>query len=201
MDAEYTGRVVSRKTLLRAAILAAPIPVLLQQFPALAADTEPTPDCEPPPARTPLSPEGPEYRPTSPLRDTFTGRGAPLIVSGCVYNLSCRPIANALLDFWHADASGNYDNVGDNFRGHQFTNAQGQYRLTTIFPGLQYYGRTRHIHVKVQARGRPILTTQLFFPNEPQNILDWQYDPRLLMAVPPNQTPRQATFDFVLNFS
>ncbi|PZG44005.1 hypothetical protein C1I98_17750 [Spongiactinospora gelatinilytica] len=70
MDAEYTGRVVSRKTLLKVAILVAPIPVLLQRSPALAQDMAPTPYCESPAERTPSSPEGPEYRPASPLRPT-----------------------------------------------------------------------------------------------------------------------------------
>jgi protocatechuate 3,4-dioxygenase beta subunit len=64
------------------------------------------------------------------------------------------------LDFWQADVNGAYDNVGFRFRGHQFTNAQGAFALTTIVPGL-YPGRTRHIHVKMQAPGRPVLTTQL----------------------------------------
>ena len=44
--------------------------------------------------------------------------------------------------------------------GHQFTDADGRYRLETVVPGL-YPGRTRHIHVKVQAKGGPVLTKRI----------------------------------------
>jgi len=65
-------------------------------------------------------------------------------------------------------------------------------------PGL-YPGRTRHIHVKVQAPGRPILTTQLYFPNEPRDNTDSIFDARLLMTVRDNGSVKEAAFDFVLN--
>ncbi len=69
----------------------------------------------------------------------------------------------ALVDLWHADECGEYDNSGFRYRGHVFTDAQGRYRFRTIVPAI-YSGRTRHYHVKVQApRGR-VLTTQLYFP-------------------------------------
>jgi hypothetical protein len=60
------------------------------------------------------------------------------------------PAANALLDFWQANPNGAYDNTGYTLRGHQYTDANGYYTLTTIVPGI-YPGRTEHIHVKVQA--------------------------------------------------
>ena len=105
----------------------------------------------------------------------------------------CKPIANALLDFWHADEQGDYDNSGFRFRGHQFSDAEGRYRLETIVPAL-YPGRTRHIHVKVQVRGGPILTTQLYFPNEPQNARDGLFAPELVMKM---AKPGLAGFDFI----
>jgi len=58
-------------------------------------------------------------------------------------------VGGALLDFWQADAAGDYDNTGFRLRGHQFSGADGRFRLATVVPGL-YPGRTRHIHVKVQ---------------------------------------------------
>ena len=118
-----------------------------------------------------------------------------LMVSGYVFGTSCRPVAGALLDFWQADNAGAYDNTGYRLRGHQYTNAQGAFSLTTIVPGL-YPGRTRHIHVKVQAPGQPILTTQLYFPNEPRNTTDTLFDPRLLMTVRPAGSAKEASFDF-----
>ena len=47
------------------------------------------------------------------------------------------------------------------------TQAAG-WRLDTIVPA-EYPGRARHIHVKVQAPRRRLLTTQLYFPGEPGN--------------------------------
>ncbi len=76
--------------------------------------------------------------------------GVRLTVGGYVFGLACRPISGVLLDFWQADTNGAYDNTGFRFRGHQFTGADGSFKLTTIVPGL-YPGRTRHLHVKVQA--------------------------------------------------
>ncbi|MFC4055329.1 dioxygenase [Actinomadura syzygii] len=150
---------------------------------------------------TPPQTEGPYFTPGSPERsDISTGQaGTKLIVSGIVYNQACQPVAHALLDFWQADNAGNYDNSGYTFRGHQYSDAQGRYSLTTIVPGL-YPGRTRHIHVKVQAPNRPILTTQLYFPNEPRNNSDTIFDRRLLMTMGtgPNGV-RTGTIDFVIN--
>ena len=78
----------------------------------------------------------------------------------------CKPVPNALLDFWHSDEQGAYDNRGFRYRGHQHADAQGRYRLETIVPA-EYPGRTRHIHVKVQApRGR-ILTPRSTSPAIP----------------------------------
>jgi protocatechuate 3,4-dioxygenase beta subunit len=102
-------------------------------------------------------------------------------------------MAGALLDFWQCDAKGEYDNRGNTLRGHQFTDAQGRYSLETILPGV-YPGRTRHIHVKVQAPNQPILTTQLYFPNEPQNAQDFLYQPELLIAL----ADGRGRFDFVV---
>ena len=86
----------------------------------------------------------------------------------------------ALVDFWQADDRGQYDNTGYRLRGHQFTDDTGHYRLETIVPGL-YSGRTRHIHVKVQAPNQPVLTTQLYFHGEPANQRDFIFNPDLVM--------------------
>ncbi|HEV2123147.1 MAG TPA: dioxygenase, partial [Chloroflexota bacterium] len=121
-----------------------------------------------------------------------------LLLTGRVLATNCRPMANALVDFWQTDAGGAYDNTGYRFRGHQFTDNAGQYRLETVVPGL-YPGRTRHIHVKVQAPNRPVLTTQLYFPGEPRNAQDGIFHPELLVAMQEANGGYAATFDFVLN--
>jgi protocatechuate 3,4-dioxygenase beta subunit len=160
----------------------------------------PTPACgddDPTPAQT----EGPFYTPDTPQRTSLLEpgiTGTPLLVTGTVLATNCQPIAGALLDFWHCDDSGVYDNVGFRLRGHQFADDQGRYTLETILPGL-YPGRTRHIHVKVQAPNQPVLTTQLYFPDEPENANDGIFDPALLMDVQASQTGKLAAFDFVLD--
>src|SRR5262249_40106142 len=127
--------------------------------------------------------EGPFFKTDTPLRVSLVEAGskAPrLLVAGRVLSARCTPVANALLDFWHADEEGEYDNRGFRYRGHQFTDAEGRYRLATIVPA-EYPGRTRHIHVKVQAPGRRILTTQLYFPGDPGNARDGLYERDLEM--------------------
>ena len=144
--------------------------------------------------------EGPFYKPNSPERTSLreTGiSGTPLTVTGYVLSTTCQPIAHALLDFWQADSNGNYDNTGFRLRGHQYTDNQGRYSLDTIVPG-EYTGRTRHIHVKVEAPGRPVLTTQLYFPGEARNDSDGIFSPELLMHVQQTSTGELAMFNFII---
>ena len=160
-----------------------------------------TPACGEKPERTPSQTAGPFYTPDSPRRGSLVepGGGAErLALMGFVLSPQCKPVANALLDFWHCDEAGNYDNRGFRYRGHQFTDAQGRFRLDTIVPG-EYPGRTRHIHVKVQAPGGRVLTTQLYFPREPRNRSDWIYRPELTMQITRKGIQRDARFDFVVN--
>lgn len=144
--------------------------------------------------------EGPYYTPNSPERTSLLEDGIDgtrLLVTGYVLSTDCTAIPQALIDFWHCDADGNYDNVGYRLRGHQYTDANGMYTLETILPGL-YPGRTRHIHVKVQAPNQPILTTQLYFSGEAQNASDGIYDPALEMTLQDTADGQQGTFNFVL---
>lgn len=157
----------------------------------------PTPACEDGDEPTPEQTEGPFFTPDSPERKSLLEpglEGAPLVLTGLVLATDCTPISVALVDFWHADAAGQYDNEGFRLRGHQFADAQGRYRLETIEPGL-YTGRTRHIHVKAQAPDGPVLTTQLYFPGEPGNANDSIFDPSLVMSI---REAGAARFDFVL---
>ena len=149
---------------------------------------------------TPAQTEGPYYKPGSPERASLRESGlagTPLTITGYVFSTACQPVAHAWLDFWQADSNGNYDNTGFRLRGHQFTNKQGRYSLETIVPG-EYPGRTRHIHVKVQAPGQAVLTTQLYFPGEPHNDSDSIFSPELLMQVQNKTNGQFATFNFVL---
>ncbi|TVL89517.1 carbohydrate-binding protein [Streptomyces sp. SAJ15] len=211
MDSEAKPAHVSRKTVLRAAAaVGMAVPVTLMGVPALArtltGSGEPpalTPPCDDGDDPTPPQTEGPYFKPNSPRRSSLLEPGLPgvrLTVSGYVFGLACHPVSGVLLDFWQADTNGAYDNAGFRLRGHQFTDSRGAFTLTTIVPGL-YPGRTRHLHVKLQAPGRPVLTTQLYFPGEPRNNTDPIFDPRLLMSVRDTGGAKEAAFDFVLNVS
>ncbi|HBY93467.1 MAG: hypothetical protein M5U01_22315 [Ardenticatenaceae bacterium] len=167
---------------------------------AVAQVLPPTPQCGDDDDVTPAQTEGPYFTPNSPERTSLLEpgiTGTKLIVTGYVLSTTCQPIAGALLDSWQCDANGEYDNVGYRLRGHQFTDEQGRYRLETIVPGL-YPGRTRHIHVKVQAPNRPVLTTQQYFPGEPRNTGDGIFNPDLLMDVQDTADGKVATFNYVL---
>jgi len=146
---------------------------------------------------TPRQTEGPFFKTDSPERRNFlesNSNGQRLVLAGAVLTPDCKPVPNALLDFWHSDEQGAYDNRGFRYRGHQHADAQGRYRLETIVPA-EYPGRTRHIHVKVQApRGR-ILTTQVYFPGDPGNKRDGLYLPELEMK----RSKDEGSFDFVVS--
>lgn len=145
---------------------------------------------------TPRQTEGPFFKTDSPRRISLVEAGSKasrLVVTGVVLSAQCKPVANALLDFWHSDEEGAYDNRGFRYRGHQFSDAQGRYRLETIVPAA-YPGRTRHIHVKVQAPGGRVLTTQLYFPGDPGNRRDGLYRPELEVR----KKGEEASFDFVV---
>ena len=146
---------------------------------------------------TPATTEGPHYLPNTPERATLREAGMagdPLLITGYVLDANCAPIPGAWLDFWQADASGLYDSTSFRLRGHQFTDADGRFRLDTIIPGPAD-GRPRHLYVKVQAPGGPLLTTQLFFPDDPANPIDPDFRSELLLTFNDAQT---TAFDFVI---
>ena len=133
---------------------------------------------------TPALTEGPyfvdEMLNRSDIRtDPATGTARPGVPLELTLALSqvgasgCSPLAGALVDMWHCDALGVYSDVsaqrtvGQAFlRGYQISDANGNVRFTTIYPGW-YSGRAVHIHFKVRtsptgARGLEF-TSQLFF--------------------------------------
>ena len=169
--------------------------------PAAQAPLAPTPVCGDDDDVTPAQTEGPYFKPSSPERASLLEpgmAGTRLVITGSVLTTGCHPVGRALLDFWQADDSGAYDNAGFKLRGHQYADDQGRYTLETIVPGL-YPGRTRHIHVKAQAPNQPILTTQLYFPDEPRNSSDSIFSADLLMEVQDSGDGKAATFNFVLD--
>jgi protocatechuate 3,4-dioxygenase beta subunit len=159
-----------------------------------------TPPCADGDHPTPRQMEGPFFKPRSPQRASLlepSVKGTKLVLTGLVLSTHCQPIAGALLDFWQCDDTGEYDNTGFLLRGHQFSDAAGGYRLETIVPAL-YPGRTRHIHVKLQAPNNPVLTTQVYFPGVPENQHDFLFQRELLMALRDDGKGKAGRFDFVL---
>lgn len=160
-----------------------------------------TPACHDGDEATLQQTEGPFFKPSSPERFELLEAGMagqPIELVGFVLSRACKPHAGALLDFWQADDKGRYDNSGFRLRGHQFSDAEGRYRLRTVVPGI-YVGRTRHIHVKVQPRGGRVLTTQLYFPGESQNRSDGLFRSELLIRTAKNAGWLAGRFDFVLD--
>src|SRR5437867_4406241 len=96
-----------------------------------------TPACGDTDDATPPQTPGPFYKPRSPERQSLLEpgiQGTRIVLEGHVRSAKCKLIERTLVDFWHADASGVYDNAGYRLRGHQFTDGGGRYRLDTIVP-------------------------------------------------------------------
>ncbi len=158
-----------------------------------------TPACGEDIGPTRTATEGPFYAQNPPEKRNFRTEqaGLPVTLIGHVLSTSCQPIADAIVDLWHADAHGRYDHHGFNMRGYQRTDAQGRYYFDTIRPA-EYAGRTPHYHVKITPPDGRTLTTQLYFPNEPRNELDHLFDSALLMDMHSASDGEIGRFDFVL---
>lgn len=119
--------------------------------------------------------EGPFYTANPPSMQNGqlaspTEPGTRLVISGHIFNLDCSQIVpNTIVDVWHADNNGAYDNSGYNLRGQVLSNSQGFYSFETIKPGLYLNGSTyrpSHIHVKITPPGFPTITTQIYFSGD-----------------------------------
>lgn len=100
--------------------------------------------------------------------------GHPLRLGIRVVDAACEPVAGAVVDVWHTDASGDYSSYEDGgsgkdegegttfCRGVQTSDAAGIVEFQTIYPGW-YEGRVVHIHASVLIDGERAHTTQLYF--------------------------------------
>lgn len=119
--------------------------------------------------------EGPFYSKNPPtISDSklasATEKGTKIIITGRVKNLDCTEyIPNTVIDIWHANDDGDYDNTGFNLRGKTTSNSQGFYTFETIKPGKYLNGnkyRPSHIHFKITPPNYPTITTQLYFEGD-----------------------------------
>jgi len=119
--------------------------------------------------------------------------GERIIVTGRVLDEGNRPVPNALVEVWQANACGRYIHKVDqhdapldpNFlgAGRVLTDKNGEYRFTTIKPGAYPWGnhdnawRPPHIHFSVFGTNfLSRLVTQMFFPGYPLLALDPIYN-------------------------
>ncbi len=130
------------------------------------------------------------------LTNGNTALGSLSIISGQVMDEDGRPVANALVEFWQANASGKYPHEIDTRpapddphftgAGRMLTDAEGRYRFTTIKPGAypvpssNNWWRPPHIHFSLYGDAfASRLVTQMYFPGDPLNAIDG-----ILQAVP-----------------
>jgi protocatechuate 3,4-dioxygenase, beta subunit len=110
--------------------------------------------------------------------------GERIIVSGRVLDENSRPVPNALVEVWQANAAGRYHHKVDrhgapldpNFNGcgRLLTDSEGRYRLVTVKPGPypwgNHYNAWRPCHIHFSLFGAGLLTrlvTQMYFPGDP----------------------------------
>ena len=119
--------------------------------------------------------------------------GERIIVTGRVLDENNRPVPNALLEIWQANACGRYIHKIDqhdapldpNFMGagRMLTDTNGVYRFITIKPGAYPWRnhanawRPQHIHFSVFGTNfLQRLVTQMYFPGDPLLALDPIYN-------------------------
>ncbi len=199
----------NRRQLLQYAGLAA-LAACGSRAPTIAIPDDDGPPPPPPDVCAPTADniEGPFFKRGAPHRADLRNAATPgmaLAIRGRVLDTACQPLAGAVLDIWHADARGEYDNEGWNLRGRLTTDAHGNFHIASIIPGRYLNGsryRPRHVHVKLVAAGHAPLTTQLYFPGDEYNHGDPWFDPSLLLQQdgPSRDTPGfWSKFDLVLS--
>jgi protocatechuate 3,4-dioxygenase beta subunit len=174
-----TDKTNTRRRFLRnsslAALSAALVPLSSKASTPREANAEALGDCMP--TTLDYYGQGPFYTPNAPtIADNQLAPagepGTPLTITGRVLDLTCDAfIPGTLIDIWHADDAGSYDNNGYHLRGQTVSNAQGFFVFETILPGKYLNGqqfRPAHIHFKITSPNHPELTTQLYFEGDPE---------------------------------
>jgi len=110
--------------------------------------------------------------------------GQRIQVAGRLLDSDGRPIPNALIEVWQANAAGRYKHHNDNWKapidpnftgaGRCVTDSEGHYRFVTIKPGAYPWKnhvnawRPAHIHFSLFGRAfTQRLVTQMYFPGDP----------------------------------
>lgn len=115
--------------------------------------------------------------------------GERIVVAGRVVDERGRPVRDAMIELWQANAAGRYHHPGDqhdapldpNFHGvgRVFTDDHGDYRFLSIKPGAYPWRnhanawRPAHIHFSLFGDSWGArLVTQMYFPGDPLLALD-----------------------------
>jgi catechol 1,2-dioxygenase len=170
-------------------------------------------------------PGAPEFRSeaTLPMRDDE--KGTPFVFQGTVTDLDGNPLENAQVELWHADDDGYYSQFAPdipewNLRGTILTGADGRFTFHTIKPApyqiptdgscgalVRAAGwhpwRPAHLHLKVSAAGKQLVTTQLYFDGGEyvEDDVAQAVKPELILRpTPAGSGPgEEVTYDFALD--
>ncbi|ATG72451.1 catechol 1,2-dioxygenase [Zobellella denitrificans] len=160
---------------------------------------------------TPRTIEGPLYVAGAPLSDGFarmddgSQAGETMILTGQVTDQHGQPLADAIVDLWHADLKGAYSYFDQsqseyNLRRRIKTDAQGRYTAQSIIPSgygcppegatqallnqLGRHGRRpAHIHFFVSKPGYKHLTTQINLAGDEYTYDDFAFATREELVV------------------
>ncbi|KRF16705.1 catechol 1,2-dioxygenase [Nocardioides sp. Soil797] len=176
--------------------------------------------------------EGPYYVPGAPALPAEANmpmredeKGTPLLFQGQVTDLEGNAVPNATIELWHADEDGFYSQFAPgipewNLRGTITADDEGRYWINTMQPApyqiptdgscgklISAAGwhpwRPAHLHLKVSAPGKQLITTQLYFPGDAHNDDDVAnaVKPELLLDIQPAESGNgnQVTYNFVLD--
>ena len=168
---------------------------------------------------TPRAIEGPLYIEGAPLSkyETRLDEGEPegevLVMEGRVLDEQGKPVANAMVDVWHANEKGRYSHFDPDQKPYALrrrieTDAEGRYRFRSFLPpgyaippnsptselfqALGRHGnRPAHIHFLVAAPGQRLLTTQVNIPGDTFIDDDFAFATRdgLVVTLEPGTSP------------
>lgn len=119
---------------------------------------------------------GPFYRTNAPIRSDliFAGlKGSEIQIKGSIFKADCiTPLKDALVEIWHCDTEGAYDNDSPKFlhRASWKTDDKGQYLFKTILPGKYLNGklfRPAHIHFRITHTDTKEIISQIYFAGDP----------------------------------
>lgn len=176
--------------------------------------------------------EGPFYIPgaavhrsvtTLPMRDDE--RGTSFVFQGTVTDLDGTPLDAATVELWHADDDGYYSQFAPgipewNLRGAIKTGPDGHFAFHTIKPAPYqiptdgscgaliaaagwHAWRPAHLHLKVSAAGKQLVTTQLYFDGGEylETDIAAAVKPELVLRPTPSASGagEEVTYDFALD--